>query len=42
MLDVVLVLIAIYLGIKVLGMIAGAVIGGKLYLELDKRGKFKK
>lgn len=36
MLDVVLVLVAIYLGIKVLGMIAGAVIGGKIVYDLTK------
>ena len=36
MLEVVLVLVAIYLGIKVLGMIAGLLIGGKIVYDLTK------
>jgi hypothetical protein len=36
MLDVVIVLVAIYLGIKVLGMIAGLLIGGKIVYDLTK------
>jgi hypothetical protein len=36
MLDVVLVLVAIYLSIRIVGFIAGAVIGGKLAYDLIK------
>ena len=36
MLDVVLVLVAIYLGIKVIGIIAGLLIGGKIVYDLTK------
>ena len=39
--DIVIVLMLIYLTIQVVGFIIGAVIGGKLYLELDKHGKSK-
>jgi hypothetical protein len=39
--DIVIVLMFVWLSLQIMALIIGAVIGGKLYLELDKRGKFK-
>jgi hypothetical protein len=40
--DIVIVLMFVWLSLQIMALIIGAVIGGKLYLELDKHGKFKK
>jgi hypothetical protein len=39
--DIVIVLMFVWLSLQVMALIIGAVIGGKLYLELDKHGKSK-
>jgi hypothetical protein len=40
--DIVIVLMFVWLSLQIMALIIGAVIGGKLYLELDKHGKSKK
>jgi hypothetical protein len=39
--DIVIVLMFVWLVLQIMALIIGAVIGGKLYLELDKHGKSK-
>jgi hypothetical protein len=39
--DIVIVLMFVWLSLQIMALIIGAVIGGKLYLELDKHGKSK-
>ena len=39
--DMVIVLMFVWLSLQIMALIIGAVIGGKLYLELDKHGKSK-
>ena len=39
--DIVIVLMFVWLSLQIMALIIGAVIGGKLYLELNKHGKSK-
>jgi hypothetical protein len=39
--DMVIILMFVWLVLQLVSLIIGAVIGGKLYLELDKHGKSK-